>query len=170
MNFNIKIGKIWQKHFVKLEYFLVLVKHFMGTQYRIWWKNSRLGCVKKNVEVATENVDENPSSSKLSILQCHFIGIRLYWTKRLLSSTKSLIFYGKSFRTVFSLDEVITIGRQNLVIWHLANASFGATWKKNVYADNPPSIQDLKDRIRKANEDMKQKLCNLVMKSFINGI
>ena len=42
--------------------------------------------------------------------------------------------------------------------------------KDKVYANSPASIQDLKDRIREAIEDIGQPLCDLVMENFMKRI
>ena len=41
--------------------------------------------------------------------------------------------------------------------------------KDKVYANSPASIQDLKDRIREAIEDIGQPLCDLVMENCMKG-
>lgn len=42
--------------------------------------------------------------------------------------------------------------------------------KEKVYANSPASIQDLKDGIREAIEDIGQPLCDLVMENFMKRI
>lgn len=50
---------------------------------------------------------------------------------------KPLIFCG---RTLLSPKVVIPIGHRNFLIWHLETSSF----REKFYANNPPSIEDLK--------------------------
>lgn len=63
---------------------------------------------------------------------------------------------------MLSLGEVITISKRDLVILHFATSSFWNNSKKKVNANNPPSVQDLKDGIRVNIEKEKQPLAILL--------
>lgn len=74
----------------------------------------------------------------------------------------------ENFRTLLSLEQVITIGHRNFVIWHLAIFTLVPREKEVLfYVNYTALIQELKVGTSVTIEDKRQQICNLVIENFM---